>query len=130
MIVLYTKTFITNVVTGEQVSGQVLEPTSPAYSVRGEIRGYVGGRQRAIGREGTAGTWGFTLVELLAASVTSLEEWMASGATVFARNHLGDSMYGVFFNVDPQPVKAAAPGAGAAWSVQVDLRMVDVVEGL
>jgi hypothetical protein len=130
MICTYTRTWITNTVTGEQVSGQVENQTSPSYAVRGEIRGYVGGRQRAIGRVGTAGTWSIPLVELLAASVTALEDWMAAGVTVFARNHLGDAMYGTFFSVEPAPVKAAAPGPGAAWAVTVELRMVDVVEGI
>ena len=130
MIALYTKTWITDTVTQAQVSGQVEAPASPAYGVRGEIRSYVGGRQRAIGRAGTSGTWSFRMLELLAGSVSLLEQWMAAGTTVFARNHLGDSMYGVFFAVEPVPVKAAAPGPSAAWSVTIELRMVDVVEGL
>lgn len=128
--VLYTKTWITDTVTGVSVSGQVENPTSPSYAVRGEIRGYVGGRQRSIGREGTSGTWSIPLVELNAAALAQLQSWMSSGTTVFARNHLGDAMYGVFYAVDPQPVKAAAPGPGAAWAVAVEMRMVDTVEGV
>jgi hypothetical protein len=129
VIVQYTRTWITNVVTSEQVSGQADSPTSPAYAVRGEVRGYVGGRQRAIGRAGTSGTWAFQLREMNAAAVAMLELWMSSGVTVFVRNHLGDSMYGTFFAIEPAPVKAAGPN-DAAWSVSLEIRMVDVVEGV
>jgi hypothetical protein len=129
VIVNYTKTFLTNTVTGEQISGQVREAGPIAYAVRGEVRGYVGGRQRSIGRTGTSATWSIPMVELTAAQVATLEGWMSTGITVFARNHLGESMYGTFFAVETQPVKAADP-LGAAYAVTLEIRMVDVVEGV
>jgi hypothetical protein len=129
VIVQLSKLWLTNVVSLESIGAGSDPKRAQAYSVKGEIRTYAGGRQRSVGSIGAAGQWSFTLVELTLTQVNTLRTWMASGVTVFARDHRGQSMYGTFFAVDVGE-NMAQTIAYATYTADVALQRVDVVEGV
>ncbi len=129
MIVQLTKMWLTNVVSMESVGAQTAPDREQTHSVQGEIRTYAGGRQRAVGSIGAAGTWKFTLVELTLAQVSLLRAWMESGVTVFTRDHRAQSMYGTFFELSIHE-NAAQTYAFATYSADITLQRVDVTEGV
>lgn len=129
MILQLTKMWITNVVTTEMLGANTSPGRSQTYSVKGEIRTYAGGRQRAVGSTGVSGSWKFTLVELSQANVTTLKSWMAQGVTVLARDHRGQWMYGTFFAVDVAE-NASQLWQNATYTADITLQAVDVVEGV
>lgn len=124
-----TKMWMTNVVSQDQLGAQTDDSREQTYSVRGEIRTYAGGRQRAVGSLGAAGSWKYTLVELTLDQVNTLRTWMAAGVTVFARDHRGQSMYGTFFEVGVKENKSAL-WQNATYTADITLQRVDVVEGV
>jgi hypothetical protein len=129
MIVQLTAFWLTNVVTQVSIGAQS-EPSRPwSAAVKGEVRTYAGGRQRAIGSVGRSSSWKVTLVELTQEQAELLEAWMDQGVTVFARDHRGQSMYATFFSVDRGEALAQVYTA-ARYSVTVELQRVDVVEGV
>lgn len=124
-----TKLWLVNIVTQEMISAQSGRSKSQAFSVKGEIRTYAGGRQRAIGSTGLSGQWVFTLMELSQANVDMLKTWMAFGVTVLARDHRGQFMYGTFFSVDIAENMAQFYST-ATYTADITLQAVDVVEGV
>lgn len=128
MLVQLTKFWITNVVTEESL-GRYSAPDRPrSSSVQGEVRRYAGGRMRAVGTLGTAAQWQVTLMELTLADTELLELWMSQGVTVFARDHRGASMYGTFFQVDIDELRAVTYPL-AVYTATIQIQRVDVVEG-
>jgi hypothetical protein len=129
MIVQLTKMFLANIVTQELLSAQTVPSKSQSFGVKGEIRTYAGGRQRAIGSTGMSGQWQFTLVELSQTNTETLKTWMSSGVTVLARDHRGQSMYGTFFDLGiAENMTQLYPTA--SYTAQITLQAVDVVEGV
>lgn len=62
--------------------------------VGGEVRGYAGGRQRFIGKEGVSGQFTLTLRLLTLTQVVLLESWR--GRLVQVRDHRGQQVFGVY----------------------------------
>jgi hypothetical protein len=129
MIVQLTKLWLANVVTQELLSAQTVPSKSQSFGVKGEIRTYAGGRQRAIGSTGMSGQWQFVLVELTQTNTETLKTWMSSGVTVLARDHRGQSMYGTFFDLGISENMAQLYPT-ASYTAQITLQAVDVVEGV
>jgi hypothetical protein len=122
--------WLTSVVTGES-RGWYSSDRDQSYSVRGEVRAYAGGRQRAVGSTGMAGAWKFTLMELSLADTVFLRTWLDTGVTVFARDHRGQSMYGTFFQVDIAENKATSwDSPQNTYRAAIAVLAVDVVEGI
>lgn len=124
MIVVYDRMWLTNVVSQEHLGARTEPNRERTDSVRGEIRTYAGGRQRAVGSVGASSGWRFTLVQLGLTEVNVLRTWMESGVTVFAKDHRGQSMYGTFFEV------LSAETGYLLYSAAITLQHVDVVEGV
>jgi hypothetical protein len=129
MIVQYTAFWITNTVTQESIGAQSDPDRNWQSSVKGEVRTYAGGRQRAVGSLGASTVWQVRLVELTQVQVETLEQWMRQGVTVFARDHRGQAMYGTFFAVE-RGEHPAGLVAYARYSAAVEIQYVDVVEGV
>lgn len=129
MIVNYTQTWITNVVSLEQVAAYTKPAKSQTHTVKGEVRDYAGGRRRAVGSVGSAGLWPMTLLDLTWTQTQTLRSWMEGGVTVFVRDHLGKAMYATFFGVVENEVQASSV-AYARYDVDVTFERVDVVEGV
>lgn len=129
MILQLTKFWLTNVVTQEMLGAQSDPARSWTSAVKGEVRTYASGRQRAVGSVGRSTTWKFTLVELTLNQVEMLETWMDQGVTVLARDHRGQHMYGTFFAVEKAENKAQLYPA-ATYTASIELQRVDVVEGV
>lgn len=129
MIVQLTKMWLTHVVTQESLGSQTAPSRSWSAAVKGEVRTYAGGRQRAVGSVGRSNSWKFTLVELTQAQAELLEAWMDQGVTVFARDHRGQSMYGTFFGID-RAENMAQLYPNATYTATIELQRVDVVEGV
>lgn len=131
MLIQLTKMWITSVVTGDTFGWYTDPARDQGYAVRGEIRTYAGGRQRAVGSIGTAGVWSFTLMELTLTDVDQLREWLSSGVTVYARDHRGQSMYGTFFALDVAENQAVLyTDPTNTYRGSVTLQQVHVVEGV
>lgn len=131
MIVQLTRLWMTSVVTGESFGWYTDPSREQTYSVKGEIRTYAGGRQRAVGSVGASGSWRFTLVELTLADTAQLREWMEAGVTIYARDHRGQSMYGTFFEVGMGEYPAVTyTSATNLYTANITLQAVDVVEGV
>lgn len=126
--VLYTKMWLSNLATGEQLSAQTGD-RHRSYATGGEQRVYGSGRIRAVRQAGVKGAWAFELQELTLAQCNTLLVWLAAGATVFARDHRGQAGYGTFFGVDISENAAQTP-TGATYQAAVTLSLVDVVEGV
>jgi hypothetical protein len=126
--VALSKLWMTNVVTGEMFSAQTVPGRSQSFAVGGSIRTYAGGRQRAIGSTGASGSWKFSLAELSLTQAQTLRAWMATGVTVLARDHRGQSMYGTFFAVELD--ENFGSGTLATYVAAIELLAVDVVEGV
>jgi hypothetical protein len=129
VIVQLTKMWLTNTATGEMLGAYSGPDRKKVHTVKGEVRTYAGGRQRAVGSLGTSSTWDFDLVELTAANVLTLRAWMDSGVTVLARDHRGQSMYGTFFGLEESEAKSQT-WATALYAVSLIIQRVDVVEGV
>lgn len=131
MIIQLTRLFLTSVVSGETYGWYTDRSRDQTYSVKGEIRTYAGGRQRAVGSIGASGSWAFTLVDLSLADTVVLRTWMESGVTVFARDHRGQSMYGTFFQVDIGEMPVATWNSpNNLFTAAITVQAVDVVEGV
>jgi hypothetical protein len=128
MIIQLTKFWITSMAESKSIGAQTEDSRSWTTSVRGEVRTYAGGRQRAIGSLGAATVWKVTLVEVPYDEVILLETWMGQGVTVFVRDHRGQSMYATFFSVERQEHKSQTYGA-SRYKIAVEFHQVDVVEG-
>lgn len=127
MIVTYDRMWLTNVVTQEMLGARTGQGSrSRIHAVKGEIRTYAGGRQRAVGSVGSSGSWAFTLMQLTLAQTETLLVWLESGVTVFAKDWRtpGQSMYGTFFEV------AIDEETFTTYSAGITLQAVDVVEGV
>jgi hypothetical protein len=131
-LIQLTRMWLTSVVTAESFGWYTAPDRGQSYTVRGEIRTYAGGRQRAVGSTGTAGHWSFTLVELTLDDIAQLREWLSSGVTVFARDHRGQSMYGTFFDVAVSEVIPAIlyTDPNNRFRAGITINQVDVVEGV
>lgn len=129
MIVQLTKFWLTALTDGVSVSGQSADGRPFQSSVRGEVRTYAGGRQRAVGSVGRSATWQIQLEELTLDQVIQLETWMGEGITVFARDHRGQSMYATFFGVDRGERKSQT-WQNSRYTATIQLHRVDVVEGV
>lgn len=129
MILQLTKMWLVNLATAEMLGAQTGQDRGWAASVRGEVRSYAGGRQRAVGSIGKASTWKFTLVELTQVQCELLEAWMNQGVTLLARDHRGQFMYGTFFEVD-RGENMAQLYPNATYTVSITVQRVDVVEGV
>lgn len=131
MIVQLTRLWMTSVVTGESFGWYTDPNREQTYSVKGEIRTYAGGRQRAVGSVGQSGSWRFTLKELALTDIAQLREWMDAGVTIFARDHRGQSMYGTFFEVGVGENPAVTYNSPLnLYTAGITLQAVDVVEGV
>jgi hypothetical protein len=131
MILQLTKLWLTSVLSGESHGWYTDPERDQSYSTKGEIRTYAGGRQRAIGSVGVAGSWKFTLVEMSLADTVILRTWLDAGVTVFARDHRGQSMYGTFFGVDLSEIRAMTYNSPQnLYRASITLQAVDVVEGV
>lgn len=93
----------------------------------GEVRVYAGGRRRAITHPGVQRTWAFTLMHLSADTIGLLQEWLATGVTVFARDKRGQGMYGTFFGLQIIERKSSLPWL---YHAQIELHQVDIPEGV
>jgi hypothetical protein len=127
--VVYDRMWVTNVVTGEQIGARTDPSIIRTSTVSGETRVYAGGRIRSVGRPGLNASWPFTLKMIHLAQVEMLETWMDVGVTVFARDAVGQAMYGTFYSVErsrPPAQSMVLP----VWSAAIDLRRVTVVEGV
>jgi hypothetical protein len=123
-----TKFWVTNTLTKEMIGAYTDPKRDQSHSVKGEVRQYAGGRQRAVGSPGRASTWGVTLLDLTQAQCDQLKAWMDAAVTVLARDHRGQTMYGTFFQVDVGEY-AATTFSAARYTVAISIRRVDVVEG-
>lgn len=128
MIVTLSKFWIVNVTTAEMI-GAFSDPARTWTStVVGGVRTYAGGRQRAVGTLGHSIVWKVTLVELTQAQLETIETWVAQGATFFARDARGQSLYGAVFQVDRAENFGVYPGA--TYTASIEINRVDVVEGV
>ncbi len=127
--VQYTRFWMTNTVTLDQIGCYSAPDRDQSHTVKGEVRTYAGGRQRAVGSIGSASTWRVTLLELTLAQVETLKAWQSQGVTVFARDHRGQALYATYFEVGVGENASQTVGA-ATYSVAVVLQRVDVVEGV
>lgn len=128
MIVQLNRFWLTNTVTQESIGRYSAPDRDRGSSVQGEVRRYAGGRMRAVGALGRASQWGVTLVELTLDDTELLELWMSEGVTVFARDNHGASMYGTFFQVDINELRAVTYPL-AVYTASIQIQRVDVVEG-
>lgn len=129
MIVQLTKFWLTNTVTQELISAYSLPDRKRTSSVAGEVRRYAGGRMRSVGVQGKASQWSVSLTELTLTQVGTLESWMTQGITVFARDNHGVSMYGTFYGVGIDEMRAISYQT-SIYTVSIDIERVDVVEGV
>lgn len=129
MIVQLTKFWLTNTVTQELMSAYSLPDRKRASAVVGEVRRYAGGRMRSVGVQGKASTWQVSLTELTLSQVGTLETWMSQGITIFARDNHGVSMYGTFFDVGIDELRAISYST-SVYTVSIQIERVDVVEGV
>lgn len=126
--VTLAKFWITNVTTSEMI-GAFSDPARTWTStVVGGVRTYAGGRLRAVGTLGHLIVWKVTLVELTQAQLETIETWMAQGATIFARDARGQSLYGAVFEVDRVENFGVYPTA--TYTATFEINRVDVVEGV
>lgn len=102
-------------------------PTDPAreqvYTDEGEVRTYASGRQRSITVVGERGSWSFTLLRLSLDNINTLRT--GKGYTVLARDHRGQSMYGVYHGVTVGEWKIPT-----LYTASITLQQVTVVEGV
>ncbi len=124
-----TRFWLTSLTEYKSIGAQTEDNRPWDSSVRGEVRTYAGGRQRAVGSLGASETWRVTLVELPYEDVVLLRTWMNQGITVFARDHRGQAMYCTFFSVPVEEHKSQTWQA-ARYKVALELHRVDVVEGV
>lgn len=96
---------------------------SQVWSEEGEFRGYAGGRQRYIGREGERGQFTCTLRLLTLAQIATLRTW--KGQLVQFRDHRGQQIYGVFRTVTP--IEHKHPGL---YDATIELGVVTYTEGV
>ena len=128
MIVVLTKVWLTNITSSEMIGAQSDPSRSWSSSVEGAVRKYAGGRMRAVGSLGKSTAWKVTLVELTQAQVELLEVWMAEGATIFARDARGQSLYGAVFQVERAENFGVYPSA--TYTASIEINRVDIVEGV
>lgn len=124
-----TRFWMTNIVTQESLGAFSEGGRDRSHSVKGEVRTYAGGRQRAVGSLGSSDTWSVTLAELSPADVALLEDWVTAGVTVFARDHRGQSMYATFFEMGIKE-NMAQTWQYATYTASITLQRVDVTEGV
>lgn len=129
MILQLTKFWITNTVTQESIGRYSSPEKQTSFSVQGDVRRYAGGRMRAVGTTGLAGSWPVTLMELSLADCELLKLWMSTGVTVFARDNRGQSMYGTFFQVEANELRTMTY-QNAVYTATITIQRVDVVEGV
>jgi hypothetical protein len=131
ILVQLTRLWITSVVSQQTFGWYTGTERTQSYTVQGDIRPYAGGRQRAVGSAGVAGSWTFELMELTLADTVVLRTWLGSGVTVFARDHRGQSMYGTFFELEITENPATTYDSPQnTYRASITLRSVDVVEGV
>jgi hypothetical protein len=123
------KFWVTNTVTQEQISAYSMPDRKRGSSVTGEVRRYAGGRMRAVGIQGKSSTWAVSLAELSLSQVETLELWMTQGITILARDNHGVGMYGTFFGVDIDEMRAINYST-SVYTASIDIQRVDVVEGV
>jgi len=114
MAILYLdKTWITNVATGDTVSGTRDSDDGDEFSVAARVQSYAGGRQRGITTEGVSGSWAPKLRGVTWADTEKLKAWL--GQTVLIRDNRGRKMFGLISRL-PR----------ATWKEQLDLYDVEV----
>jgi hypothetical protein len=122
-----TQMWIFDVVSQASLTART-DPDRPLqYTTANEVRIYAGGRRRAITHPGVQHIWGFELVQLFPTQVELLTGWLASGTTLFARDHRGHAMYGTFFELNVRELGKTLPYLYAASAV---LHSVDAAEGV
>lgn len=92
-----TRVWVNRLDTGASVSAQSGVGRSREHSISGEVRGYAGGRQRAVSQAGERGKFEVTLRFLPAVTVELLRTWV--GVPVQIRDARGQRFSGVFFAV-------------------------------
>jgi hypothetical protein len=129
--VTYSKCWLTNVATTEQLSAQTAPDRKRSFAAAGgdPQRVYGSGRIRSVRQAGVKGTWTFELMELTLAQVNTLTVWLSAGATLFVRDHRGLAAYGTFFGVDISENVAVTP-TYATYRASITLNVVDVIEGV
>jgi hypothetical protein len=123
---------LTNTVTADQISAYTDPSRERVDTVAGEVRSYAGQvpRRRAVGSFSASSVWRFTMMRLPYSDVELAREWLNTGVTVLARDHLGQYMYGVFFELST-PESAGRHGyATARWNADITLQYVDFVESV
>jgi hypothetical protein len=117
-----TKTFVTLPATGAYVAGQTGRGRGEGYASPGDVRSYVGGRQRSIAQEGERGTYTFVMLRLTRTDVETLRTWM--GQVVQVRDNKGRRFYGVYFDVE------IIEYIDARYNVSIKLTVVTQTEGV
>lgn len=92
-----TRVWVNRLDTGDAVSAQSAVGRTREHSLAGAVRGYAGGRQRAVVQAGERGKFELTLRFLPATTVELLRSWI--GVPVQIRDHRGQRFSGVFFAV-------------------------------
>jgi hypothetical protein len=124
--VILTKMWLVDTVSEAALSCLTGPGRPQTYGTAGDTRIYAGGRRRSITHPGVQRTWGFELIQLFPADLTTLLGWHAAGSTVFARDHRGQSMYGTFFDVEAREYT----GFPYLVTASIVLSEVDAVEGV
>lgn len=123
-VLVLSKLWVNRLDTGEAVSAYS-QDRAEAHTSDGEVRGYAGGRQRSITREGEAGQFTFTLRRVPLADVETLRTW--KGLTVQVRDNRGRKFFGVYFGV---PIVKEYRDNLDLYDVTIELRTVTVSEGV
>lgn len=97
MILYLQKLWINLVDTGQGVSAYSSKDKSLNRGVKGEVRQYANGRQRAVSSKGVKGVFQFTLEDVTQTTLNILENWLTQ--TVVVRDTRGRRFFGVVFEV-------------------------------
>lgn len=90
-----TKAWLNILSTGVGISFYTGKEKNHTRQMKGEVRQYAGGNQRAISAKGVGGTFGFTMSRLTRDDIDVLETWL--GQVVIYRDIRSRAIYGVFF---------------------------------
>lgn len=123
MATLYLdKVWINLLDTGQYVTSFSSRDKSITRSMKGEVRQYANGRQRAVSSKGIKGTFPVVLIDVTLTQIEKLESWM--GQTVVFRDTRGRRFFGTLFEVTQQD--KAHP---QYYDVSITLNEVTYIEG-
>lgn len=96
-ILTLTKAWLNLLDTGVGVSFYTGKEKSLTRSIKGEVRQYASGNQRAISAKGVKGVFSFTAMRLTQTNIDTLDTWL--GQAVIYRDTRSRAIFGVFFDL-------------------------------